>query len=133
MKKASDILLLIGGIIDIVIGGLFLLCLVPTPFIFSGIFALVARKKQTKGLFITTLVFSILSFEPVTITGAILAIVCDEAGDPLEAKTVEVKETPKKEDDFVSKIKEYKELLDSGAITEEEYNKLKEAELKKKL
>ena len=134
MKKAAEIILLIGGIIDLVIGGLCILCLIPTPYLFSGIFALVARKKQTKGMIITTMVFAILGAEIITLTGAILLLLCEEGvQDPLEAKDVEVKEVKKpKEDDFASKIKEYKELLDSGAITEEEFNRLKEDEFKKR-
>ena len=75
MKKASDILLLVGGIIDIVAGGALLICLVPTFLLPAGILALCARKKNSQGLIITTLVFAALSFEPVVITGTILALV----------------------------------------------------------
>ena len=134
MKKASNVLLLIGGILDIVLGGVFLLFLIPTPYIFSGIFALVSRKKDTFGYYVTTTVFATLGLSVVTLTGAIFALIVEETGeDPFVDKAVkDVESKPvQSKDDLVSKIKEYKELLDMGAITEEEYTKLKEVELKK--
>ncbi len=132
MKKAANTVLLVGGILDIVLGAILLLCLVPNFLIFAGIFALVARKRQTKELYITTLVFALLSAEPITITGAILAIVDDEEKKEekpfVDVSSKEVKKPARNSEDFVAKIKSYKELLDDGAITEEEYNKLKEEE-----
>ena len=57
---------------------------------------------------------------------------CSECGEPL-VKDVKPKEQPKKEekvethstDDVYSKLREYKQLLDDGTITKEEYNEIK--------
>ena len=84
MKKASDILLLVGGIIDIVAGGALLLCLVPTFLLPAGILALCARKKDSLGLTITTLVFAALSGDAVVITGSILSLVVHSQEHPEE-------------------------------------------------
>ncbi len=84
MKKASSIVLLIAGILDIIAGSIVILTSWAAMFftlpwgiflLLAGIFALVARKKETKGMYITTIVFGVLSLELISLTGAILGLV----------------------------------------------------------
>lgn len=128
MKKTADILLLTGGIIEIVCGSIAVLCLYPFTLI-SGIFALYIRKHPSKNMYITGIVFSVLGGGIVTLTGHILGLVSESAP---EIDNPEAKPKPEpKEKDPVDRINELKDLLDKGAITQEEYDKLKEEQLKR--
>lgn len=96
MKKASSILLLIAGIIDIVVASMVLLSALLTLFWFggylfalpwnvfillAGIFALVARKRlnsgdpKTKNMMIVVIVFTVLGADIIGLTGGILGLI----------------------------------------------------------
>ena len=128
MKKTADILLLTGGIIETVLGSIAVLYLYPFTLI-SGIIALYTRKHPSKNMYITGIVFSVLGGGIVTLTGHILGLVSESVP---EIDNPEAKPKPKpKEKDPVDRINELKDLLDKGAITQEEYDKLKEEQLKR--
>ena len=90
MKKASNILLMVAGIIDIIVGAIVIatcwLALFATlPWgvflLLAGIFALVARKKQnasdpkTKTMMIVVIVFTVLGADLIGLTGGILGLI----------------------------------------------------------
>lgn len=84
MKKASGILLMIAGILDLILASctiltcwlVFFVTLVwGVLLLLAGIFALVARKKQTKGMYITSIVFSVLSADLLGAVGSILGVI----------------------------------------------------------
>ena len=122
MRKASEICQLVGGIVSIIIGSFAVCCLWPIPLL-NGIFALVARKKQTTNWYITCIVFAVLTGGVTSLTGAVLGLVCNY----MEEKPASNKSTK----GSFNNLKELKELYDSGAITEEEYNELKQKELER--
>ena len=111
MKKAAKIILTITGIIDIIAAVLYILTafalilfigpfvlLFVVPFIIwllLGIFALGAAKAQTKGKFITVIVFAILAPDWISLVGAILGLI----GCATEKKHEEKHALAKYEDD----------------------------------
>ena len=111
MKKASSIILMISGIVDIVAASLLLLSAVLTfwlifPLFFilpavmllvSGILALKARKNNKRGTYIANIVFAVLScMDPLSIIGDVLGIIYF-AKHPDEVPVKPVEEEPAEE------------------------------------
>lgn len=60
----------------------------------------------------------------VILAGIVLYLTIERVSESHIVKNCEIK-TPKNEDDYIEKIQKLKELLDAGAISEEEYNNKK--------
>lgn len=120
MKQAAKVFLILG----MVIGGI---TIVP---IVIGVFALKAIDEAKKKEDLE--VWAILSIFLVSLVGGILMLfITDEELNENPELIVDAKVEEKTEDDYIANIKKLKELFDSGAITKEEYEKLKAKELAK--
>ena len=125
MKKAAKVFLILGMVLQAIL-------IYP---IILGIFAIKKIDNAQSKNDLTT--WGIISIFFVSTVGGILMLLIPEEEYSAYAyyrahHQGETYDTPKNNgDNYIQRIKDLKELLDSGAITQEEYDKLKAEELER--
>ena len=125
MKKAAKVFLILGMVLQAIL-------IYP---IILGIFAIKKIDNAQSKNDLTT--WGIISIFFVSTVGGILMLLIPEEEYSAYAyyrahHPGETYDTPKSNgDNYIQRIKDLKELLDSGAITQEEYDKLKAEELER--